>query len=264
MYSSNDPLNNLSPEQRQRVEDALRALGGGALQGMAPVFVTQLTDAPLQQAQSNQAWAHWEYGAHEWALFDKVDWRSRRRTFWLLVGGSIVFILATILSVLATLNTSPEQVTFIFATLLVIVFSMFGLGFFIFTVVYLAPYREARKRHKARQNQAQPNRVTISQKGVWEAGTYFPLNDDGLTVYLKEVKMTSGPLVLHFRIALGRRSITSSPDGTYSPTSPQTTTLRVLVPRGHETEAAQLMQRFRTEVTGEQRKGYNPAPREPN
>jgi hypothetical protein len=264
MYPSDDPLNNLSPEQRLRAEAALRAFGAGAFQGMTPAFMSPFTDAPLQQAQSNQAWAHWEYSTEEWALFDKVDWRPRRRTFWLLVMGSIVFLLATLLSVLTQSTISPEQTTtFIFATVLTIPLSMFGLGFGIFSVVYLAPYLEARKRHKARQNQVQPRRVTISRKGMWEAGTYFPLDDDDFRVYLKAVKMTSEPLVLHFRCALGRSSITTSSDGTSAPASPQSTTLRVLVPRGHEAEAAQLLQRFRTEVTGEPKKGSPVTPPEP-
>lgn len=45
---------------------------------MTPVVVTQFTDAPLQQAQSKQAWTHWEYSSEEWALFDKVDWRPKK------------------------------------------------------------------------------------------------------------------------------------------------------------------------------------------
>jgi hypothetical protein len=177
--------------------------------------------------------------------------------------GSIVFLLATLLSVLAELHTSPEQIAFVLIILGVIVFSLFCLAFFIFSVVYLASYQEARKRHKARQNPAQPQRVTISRKGVWEAGTYFPFDDDDFRVYLKEVKMTSEPSVLHFRYALGRSEITTSSDGTSALASPQSTTLRVLVPRRHETEAAQLMQRFRTQVTGEPKKGSPVTPPEP-
>ena len=83
-------------------------------------------------------------------------------------------------------------------------------------------------------------------------------------MYLKEVKMTSEPSVLHFRYALGRSEITTSSDGTSAVASPQSATLRVLVPRGHETEAAQLMQRFRTQVTGVPVFGSPVTPPEPD
>jgi hypothetical protein len=248
MYPSDDPLNNLSPEQRRRVEAALQGLGAGTFEGITPAFAAQFTGQ-----QSNQAWAHWEYSAEEWALFEKVDWALRGFAFWVFFLGTIVSLLAALPFILAPIPGSsglfPEQVASLSGALFGIALPLF-IVLLIITLTYHATYGEAKKRRKARRNKDQLRRVTISRKGVWEAGTYFPFNDDAFRMYLREVKMTPEPPVLHFRYALGRSQITTSDDGTTSVASPQTTTMRVLVPRGREAEAEQLMQRFRTQVIG--------------
>ena len=116
---------------------------------------------------------------------------------------------------------------------------------------------ETRRRHLARQNPTQPHRVTFSRRGVWEAGTYFPLNEDIEGIYLEEVEMTSEPPVLRFRLT---KTFSEYSDDN----RPWTERLHVLVPRGHEDEAAQLMQRFRTEVIEARKQAQQQARQERN
>lgn len=255
MYSSDDPLNsfalddrlnNMPSETRQRVEDALRSLGNGSFQGMNPVFVTQYTEVLGQLTHSNSAWAHWEYSADEWALFDKIDWGKASRKLWRVIGlcALVDFLIVGVLSwvfLIAQPFTSDNLPIVIIPAFLLLIPSILLIAF------YGSADSEAKKRRKARQNQAQPHKVTFSEKGVWEAGTYFPLNE--IFVDLKDVKLTSQPTVLHFKIE--NTSIGSNSQASFD-------TLRVLVPRGHEAEAAQLMQRFRTEVIERQKKGTTP------
>jgi hypothetical protein len=75
------------------------------------------------------------------------------------------------------------------------------------------------------------------------AGAYFPLNAGDRYADLEEVKITSEPPVLYFRLTKSSNEVNS--DGTYTS---WTERLRVLVPSGHEEKAAQLTQRFRTKV----------------
>jgi uncharacterized membrane protein len=248
--SPGNPLDGLPPEVRQRVEEALRASGGGAFGGITPSYVhVEVSKQPAQiHLGGNRAWAHWEYGPTEWELFDKIDWGIARRRYWLLVWIStlvclfIIGVPALFLLVLRPFN--PNYALFMAVVAFLLLLALFLLIYF---SVY--PYSEAKKRHKARQDQAQPQRVTFSERGVWEAGTYFPLNE--VLMNLKNVRMTSQPSVLHFK----RERI-------HFRQSSQRDTLRVLVPWGREAEAAQLMQRFRVEVIEAQKRGYSP--REPD
>jgi hypothetical protein len=248
--SSGNPLDGLPPEIRQRVEEALRASGGGAFGEVTPSYVhVEVSRQPAQiQFGGNRAWAHWEYGPTEWELFDTIDWGTARRRYWLLVWISTLVCLLLIgvptlfFLVLQPFNLNYAIFLAVFAFLLLL--SLFLLIFF-----SIYPYSEAKKRHKARQNQTQPQRVTFSERGVWEAGIYFPLND--VFMNLKNVHMTSQPSVLHF-----------TRERMHFRQSRQRDTLRVLVPWGREAEAAQLIQRFRLEVIEAQKRGY--APREPD
>jgi hypothetical protein len=246
----NDPLSNLPPETQQRVQDALQSFAHGGFQGMTPAFVTQFTNAPQQQTHTPQAWAHWEYGADEWALFDKIDWEATRRKSQLTTSiGSVMFLLVigVLLFVVLTLIQPFNPATLV----LVIVPAILLLTALIF-LIGPASYStsEAKKRYEARQNLTEPHKVTFSEKGVWEAGTYFGLNE--LFLKLKSVKLTAQPATLHFTIttsSLGRNS------------SGHVDTIHVLVPRYHEEEAAQLAQRYYSEVIDTSKKPYNP--REP-
>ena len=89
---------------------------------------------------------------------------------------------------------------------------------------------QPRRLHLARQNRDQPRRVTFARRGVWEAGahvSFFPL---------KVVRMTLQPPTLHFRTD----RIVGEDESGWS--------LRVLVPRGHEAEATQLVQRYQAMI----------------
>lgn len=227
---NNDPGSNFSSRFR-RIEDTSHAFESSAF-----TYDANTLHQNLQQGMpGDQAWAHWEYNAEEWALFDHIDWQAARRGYWppnliglvclLILGLSLLFLPAY-----RSLILTPA----IF--LVIIVFLLF--------VLRMHAYSEAKKRHQARQNQAQPHRVTFSKEGVWEAGTYFPLKE--LFWRLRSVRMTSQPAVLHFHRE--QRHIRASNE--YD-------ALRVLVPRGHEEEAARLMQRFRAEVIKAKKPTYN-------
>jgi hypothetical protein len=111
-------------------------------------------------------------------------------------------------------------------------------GFFLALLFYGLSYTQARKRHIARQKL--PHTVTFSKKGVWESGTFFPLNER-YEANLEKVTLTSQPPVLHFY--LKKWSWDSDGSGSSARTS-----LRVLVPHGQEGEAGLLLERFQTEV----------------
>ena len=187
-----------------------------------------------------ETWVHWDYSPEEWALFDRMDWgvRLRRRAaIWLLIGLPIALVVALFFFFLG----GPLVVGLVFALTLLIVF---GLGWY----VDLSSWDS--KRHQARRKRGQPRRVTLSKDGVWLAGAHFPLSGDVTTrveevtfihelVFLEEVTMTSEPPVLHFRRALAVMGSSRGADPS---------TLHLLVPRGHEEEAARLMQRYQLEV----------------
>jgi hypothetical protein len=179
-----------------------------------------------QPSQTGDAWAHWEYRPEEWAQFDAIDWKATRLTVVLLVG--CVLLILPVLGVLL-LGSSPLYSGIAFGggfTLLMVAFGGFVFSFF--------SVQEGRKRHQARQSPS--HRVTFSRLGVWEAGVYFPIHDGDMT--LQKVSMTAQPAIMHFR-----RSRFINFEST-----PQTVTLRVLVPRGHEAEAERLRQRYQSEI----------------
>jgi hypothetical protein len=212
-------------------------------------FKNQAAAFQRSTSRGGEAWVHWEYSPEEWALFDRIDWRPRRRAcFWVSI--SLLFL--------------PGLGFFFYAlggplaAVITVVIVAPGLLFCFWRIVLLG---EARKRHLARQKSAQPHRITISQQGVWVAGAYFPLNDGDRYADLEEVKITSEPPVLYFRLTKSSNEVNS--DGTYTS---WTERLRVLVPRGHEEEAAQLTQRFRTKVIEPRKLAHEPVmnPPEPD
>lgn len=238
MSLSDDPLNNVSPKTRQRFENALarRRSKEGRSPAVIPSFVMQHVEVPAQQAQGSdsQAWVHWEYSTDEWALFDKIDWGFRRLALWVGAGGTLVFFIAMILPwFIFNLDTATGPVLVVFLSTLLL-----WITFLFLLMLSIHSYFDARTRHKARQKQ--PQTVTFSKQGVWEAGTYFPINER-YGVDLITVRLTSQPPVLHFRVVKHYTDAESMP---------QTRTVRfhVLVPGGHEGEARLLLERFQTEV----------------
>lgn len=182
----------------------------------------------------DEAWVHWQYSPDEWALFDKVDWNAPCSIFWGLTACCAASVIAAILPwFLFPPGTDAGPLLSVFLPAL--------LGwcvFFPLTMTYLFSYIDARKRHKARQQE--PRTVTISREGVWEAGIFFPLNKF-LEANLKKVTLTLDPPVLHFRL-------TRFHLGKNWRASPTSAILHVPVPRGLEEEAGFLQERFQTEV----------------
>jgi hypothetical protein len=259
MSLSDDPLNNVSPKTRQRYESALarRRSKERGFQKVSPFSVARHIEAsapqeqineshawaheapaPQEQGSANQAWIHWEYNPEEWAHFEKIDWKSVRRTYWLLVGLCFPFFCDLIVIIWVSIFLLPSPAFEHFPTVPL----LFPLGYVLFLLLSLVPlivlssysylYDQAKRRHKARQ-QDRFHRVTIAKEGVWEAGAYIPFD------VLKEVTMTPQPPALHFRRG---KSLLATRN------APLHNTFHVIVPRGHEEEAAHLVQRFRTEV----------------
>jgi hypothetical protein len=109
----------------------------------------------FRSSRNNDAWVHWEYSPEEWVLFDTIDWRSRHYTsLWLLVCLPSSLAFGYVLSRVA--GSVAAVLAFVFLAIL-----MF---FFFWRIVLLG---DARQRHLARQNQAQPHRITFSQRGVY-------------------------------------------------------------------------------------------------
>lgn len=188
-----------------------------------------------QARNDDQAWAHWDYSPEEWAIFDRVDCQAALLRYWLpvLIPPTCFFVCIVILILLSVVVFPifmPGVVGIAFLLSLAVMIVVL-----VTSVAGLYSYREAKKRHQARQKPGQPHRVTFSAKGVWEAGTYFPLRGVN-TEALQSVRMTSQPAVLHFRL---REEFSNG-----TQTSVCSDTILVLVPRNREEEAAQLMERF--------------------
>ncbi len=192
---------------------------------------------PHWSDDDNKAWIHWEYTPEEWALFDRVDWRSAQLRYWLpnVIVPVALFLLSALLFQVGVLQVGVlGAVSFMLIVVMGVLF-----------MVRVYDYGEARKRHMARLQQTQ-RRVTLARKGIWEAGTFFELSD------LQTARLTSQPTVLCFRCRHKTYDRTNNTTYKYS-------TVNVPVPRGRENEAAQLVERFH-EVIRErkQEKGYNP------
>ncbi len=182
--------------------------------------------------REDEAWVRWEYSPEEWALFDKIDWGLRSVLFLVLLVGDTIFFLGTFLPWIV-FSSDYDLARSVFLPDLVLC-----VGFF-FALLFSGPtYTQVRKRHIARQKL--PHTVTFSKKGVWESGTFFPLNEM-YEADLEKVTLTSQPPVLRFYFK--KWSWDSKGSG-----SSLLTSLRVLVPHGQEGEAGLLLERFQTEV----------------
>lgn len=181
-------------------------------------------------SETTEAWMRWEYSPEEWALFERIDWQPVNLAFWLLA--SLSLLLCSDVGIVIWSSLAGNYPVFALSILLIWVWTLVIVVFT--SSVY--NYNEARKRHRMRQRQGQSQKVTFDSKGLWEAGAYFPLND--YPFVLKRVSMTSKPPALHFRR-------TRSSGGK---TRPRSATFHIPVPGGHEQEAADLVQRFHSEV----------------
>ena len=102
--------------------------------------------------------------------------------------------------------------------------------------------REAKTRHLARQHG--PHRVTIGSphlfdQDMWVASEHIPLQE--LFIELRKAELSFGPPLV---LSLHRRLKIRGGNGTYRDV------IYLLVPRGHEAEASQLVEHFRAETIG--------------
>ena len=172
----------------------------------------------------------WEYSPEEWTLFERVDWRPVNLTFWVLASLNLLLLAGIGLAFWYMISSKdPNPVPFI-------VLIWMWIPVLIFFLISTDRYGEARKRHRIRQREGHSHKVTFNSKGLWEAGAYISLND--YPFVLNRVHINSEPPVLHFYQTRSRGRKTTS----YS------NKISVLVPNGHEQEAADLVQRFQTEV----------------
>jgi len=196
----------------------------------------------MQQARQRlkETWVHWDYSPQEWAQLDRIDVRLGQRvaTFLLIALPFWVFF-----GLILYFNVGPLGAALAVAITHLFVFGVGWLNYFL---------SEDRHRHEARCKPGQPHRVTLTGEGIWLAGTHFPLSDTLAT--LEQVTMTPAPPVLHFRREVHEK---------YTPVDTTGRTIHLLVPRGHEWEAAQLVQRYQVEVIEAKREARQRVQRPP-
>lgn len=200
--------------------------------------------SPHHNLSGEKAWVHWEYTPEEWALLDRLDWVNTARWYVLRAGLVTLFLLGFIALFVRSVNVSD--------TISVIAFLGMD-GCFIVLILLLVSntaFRKARKRHNARQKSSFPYKITLAEKGIWEAGTFFPLKGSGVepsevNVELLDVQLTSQPTLLHYRVKYV--SITSSSRGGTG-RAVRKETIRLLVPAAYESEAQRVVQQYRSRI----------------
>lgn len=195
--------------------------------------------------QEQQAWVHWEYAPDEWARLDQMDLGPIRRRYWLTFALGMGILV--ILFVLALVLWGGASLLWMAPLLLTLVLVL------LFVVLPSNDYRQAKKRHQARQDPAHPHRVTLSNQGLWGFGPYFPFTGMGaqeneISVQLNKVWLTAQPTTLHFQVEHLKLKATPSGGAVNVEKIPVPETIHLLVPTGHESEAEQVAQRFRAEV----------------
>lgn len=202
-----------------------------------------------QESQQERAWAHWEYTPDEWKQLDRLDWGRTVQRYWLTVGPGILGLLASSALFLWVRMTSAANT----------VFALIAMAFFLILLIILlvignGSVSRPKKRHQARQNASQPHTVTLSGKGMWQAGVFFPLERlwgdiHEWRVMLHEVRLSTQPTMLHFRVEHDVTSYRVGSDGhNYKSNYSVVETIPLLVPHAHESEAEQIAHRFRSEV----------------
>ncbi len=247
------PYDRLPPYLQKAVDDALASLGENTPFGEAQMFTSVnriISDYGSPSRPQPQFWAKWDYSEEEWRLFDQLDWgRARNRLITTAVLVALVCFLFFSLIFLGFVS-APDSASSVPFLAIIFSLTLLGLTFLLTFAITGRPFWEARKRHQARRTG--PHRLTIgslstfNDQGLWEAGTFFPLQETFLS--LRSVKMTEHPPVLHLR----RKHVEIRQSSWHD-------TLRVFVPRGHEAEARQLVERFKAETIGSRKRSYTPA-----
>ncbi len=179
----------------------------------------QFWDDFRRSTQHSDVWLRWEYSPEEWALYDRVDYRPRRRVLLSLLCGLLAGLPFSIPLAFSVNGWEFAGLPFV------------GIGSLIALLIWGISRIGPGRRRKARQQPGQPHRVTFAAQAIWIAGTHVSL------LGLAKVKLTGQPPVLSFSIQ------ETDTDGSVSFSG-----LRVLVPRGHEAEAERLRQLYQTEA----------------
>lgn len=236
------------PDVRELVAKAFEAMDENSFTGTVyrETFPAQDNPSP---ARPNY-WIRWEYDTGEWELFDRLDWGKAWHRLLLAIAITALLYTGIVSLFEMALWLSPSNTALLFPALFVPLLLLLPAFFISYFFAWLR-FGEARKRHLARQSG--PQRVTIGSphlfdQDMWLAGVHFPLQE--LFIELLKVKVFSHrPLVL----SLCRRHSLRSGSGTWRDT------IYLLVPRGHEDEVGQLVERFRTETIGASKRHYAPA-----
>ncbi len=260
-WSQNDIPQDIPPQARNLVEGVLESLKNGMLNN--ETFQGQnwtVNTSPFtvekdmtftwggQSATRPSHWARWEYTPEEWTRFDQLDWGgAKRRLLLFIVCAALPFLLILSFFLIIFFSVATTEPDALFPLLFVpgvLLFVLVIIG----TAILGRGFREARRRHMARLSGSR--RVTIGNvslfdQAIWQADLYVPLQE--LLLDLVSVKMTENPPQLVFRrkhVGLRQASWRD--------------TIHLLIPHGHEDEARQLVERFRTETIGARRKGFTP------
>src|SRR5215469_11612414 len=204
---------------------------------------------PRSPARPNY-WIRWEYDTSEWKLFDRIDWGKAWHRFLLAIAVTALLYTGIVSLFEMALWSSSSDVNLLFPALFVSVMLLLPAFLLSYFFAWLR-FREARKRHLARQSG--PQRVTIGSphlfdQDMWLAGVHIPLQE--LFIELRKVKLSSRPPLV---LSLHRRNSLRSGSGAWRDT------IYLLVPRGHEDEVGQLVERFRTETIGASKRKNVPA-----
>ena len=245
-------INDLPPQYRGMIEEALKAVQNGSMNQGGNLFTleqpyssaSEQSFGPFSQSsqpsQDHSYWMRWEYSPEEWQAFDKLDWGYFQRRIRII--RTVIFLLYFGIEVATALLL--RQVYSSLVSSLPLIFAQVIFLFMAILIPFLMTGRlqgEAKKRHIARQTG--PRHVTIGtitclDQAIWIAGLQIPLQEQFLDLVQAEIRIKPTHLCLT----------------TQNTQTRQSNILRILVPGRHEAEAMQLVERFRAETIGARNK----------
>ncbi|MDQ2808879.1 MAG: hypothetical protein M3Z04_18545 [Chloroflexota bacterium] len=180
-------------------------------------------------SEDDAAWVQWRYSRQEWAQFDAWAWDHTQRSAAQLLGlGILVGIGFGLL--MSVVTTSSDQRALRILPLNVLWFLMgMGVGLFVGCAQARLTYLRGKALHLARQQGAR--KVSIDAWGIQQAGATISLAS------LRKVKLKSAnPPMLCFTTHDRVSRISDVQE------------IWIMVPRGREGEARQLVRRFERET----------------
>ena len=238
----------LPPDVSELVAKAFEAMDETSFPGTTyrEAFSLQENPSPARP----DYWIRWEYAPDEWELFDRLDWSKALQSFLLAIGSAALLYIGIVGLFETTIVSSFSGSDALFPALFVPLMLLLPASLLLYFFAWLR-FREARQRHFARQRG--PHRITIGSphlfdQDMWLAGEHFPIQE--LFTELRKVKLSSRPPLV---LSLHRRLDIKGGRGTYRDI------IYLLVPRGREDEASQLVERFRSETIGASKRKNVPA-----